>query len=213
MPARKSNEPYYSNLVSSIRAQLNDVHYDQFVVDSVSAEVSGHDKDVFVPRLALTRNTNEFTADGKYELPPAAADLLKQPANLDFTLNVTQLADFWQADSPDKIAGTLQGDGQLRFQNAAGTGQLKIFGQNITAKNLLVRQLTTQASMNGSTIYLNDLTAALSEKDSVKATGTFSLQKPNHYSGKLIADIADLGVFKPILKAAHNQNDLAGSLR
>ena len=213
MPARKSNEPYYSNLVSSIRAQLNDVHYDQFVVDSVSAEVSGHDKDVFVRRLALTRNTNEFTADGKYELPPAAADLLKQPANLDFTLNVTQLADFWQADSPDKIAGTLQGDGQLRFQNAAGTGQLKIFGQNITAKNLLVRQLTTQASMNGSTIYLNDLTAALSEKDSVKATGTFSLQKPNHYSGKLIADIADLAVFKPILKAAHNQNDLAGSLQ
>ena len=107
----------------------------------------------------------------------------------------------------------LQGDGQLRFQNAAGKGQLKIFGQNITAKNLLVRQLTTQASMNGSTIYLNDLTAALSEKDSVKATGTFSLQKPNHYSGKLIADIADLAVFKPVLKAAHNQNELAGSLQ
>ena len=146
-------------------------------------------------------------------MPPVAADPLKQPANLDFTLNVTQLADFWQADSPDKIAGTLQGDGQLRFQNAAGTGQLKIFGQNITAKNLLVRQLTTQASMNGSTIYLNDLTAALSEKDSVKATGTFSLQKPNHYSGKVIADIADLAVFKPVLKAAHNQNELAGSLR
>ncbi len=213
MPASKSEEPYYRNLVSSIHAELSDVHYDQYVVDSVSAEIGGHDKDVSVRRIMLTRNANEFTAEGKYELPLLSADPLKQPGNLDFTLNVTQLADFWQTDSPDKIAGMLQGDGQLRFQNGTGKGQLKIFGQNITAKNLLVRQLTTQASMNGSTIYLNDLTAALSEKDSVKASGTFSLQKPNHYSGKLIADIADLAVFKPVLKAAHNQNELAGSLQ
>ncbi len=107
----------------------------------------------------------------------------------------------------------LQGDGQLRIENAAGKGQLKIYGQNISAKNLLVRQLTTQASMSENTIYLNDLTATLSEKDSVKASGTFALQKPHHYSGKVIADIANLSVFEPVLRAANNQNELAGSLK
>ena len=84
MPASKTKEPYYSNLVSSIRAQLNDVHYDQFVADSVSAEISGHDKDVFVRRLALTRNANEFAAEGKYELPLPSADPLKQPGQSRF---------------------------------------------------------------------------------------------------------------------------------
>ena len=123
------------------------------------------------------------------------------------------MSDYWQSDSADKIAGALQGDAQLQVKNAAGRGQLKIYGQNITAKNLLVRQFTTQASMNDSTIYLNDLTATLSDKDSVKATGTLSLQEPHHYSGKLIADVTDLAIFKPVLKTAGNQNELAGSLR
>ena len=40
MPPRKSNEPYYTNLVSTVRAELTDVHYDQYLVDSVRAEVS-----------------------------------------------------------------------------------------------------------------------------------------------------------------------------
>ena len=159
------------------------------------------------------RNANEVSLEGKYELPPAGADPLQQPADFDFTLNVPQLADYWQSSSPDKIAGMLQGDGQIRVKNLVGSGQLKIYGQNIAANNLLVRQFTTQASMSESIIYLNDLTATLSDKDSIKAQGTFSLRRPHHYSGKVLADIADLSVFKPVLKAAQNQNELAGALK
>ena len=213
MPSRKSKEPYYTNLVSNVRAELTDVHYDQYLVDSVRAEVSSNGKDVSFHRVAIMRNANELSAEGKYELPLAGADPLQQPADFNFALNVPQLADYWQSNSPDKIAGMLQGDGQLRVKDAAGRGQLKIYGQNIAAKNLLVRQFTTQASMSETTIYLNDLTATLSDKDSVKAQGTFSLRKPHHYSGKVLADIADLSVLKPLLKAAQNQNELAGVLK
>jgi translocation-and-assembly-module (TAM) inner membrane subunit TamB-like protein len=213
MPSRKSKEPYYTNLASTIRAELSDVHYEQYLVDSVRAELSSRGKDVSFHRVAIMRNANELSLKGQYELPPAGTDPLQQPADFNFALNVPQLADYWQPNSPDKIAGTLQGDGQLRAKNAAGSGQLKIYGQNITAKNLLVRQFTTQASMSESTVYLNDLTATLSDKDSVKAQGTFSLRKPHHYSGKVLADIADLSVFKPVLKAAQNQNELAGALK
>ena len=213
MPSRKSKEPYYTNLASTIRTELSDVHYDQYLVDSVRAELSSRGKDVSFHRVAIMRNANELSLKGVYELPPAGADPLEQPADFNFALNVPQLADYWQSNSPNKIAGVLQGDGQLRVKNAAGSGQLKIYGQNVTAKNLLVRQFTTQASMSENTIYLNDLTATLSDKDSVKAQGTFSLQRSHHYSGKVLADIADLSVLKPLLKAAQNQNELAGALK
>ena len=213
MPSRKSNEPYYTNLISNVQAELTDVHYDQYLADSVRADASSNDKNVSVHRVVMKRNANEISVEGKYELPPAEADLLKQPADFNLMLNVPQLADYWQSDSPDKIAGILQGDAQLRVKNAAGSGQMKIYGQNIAAKNLLVRQFTAQSSMSENTIYLNDLTATLSDKDSIKAQGAFSLQKPHHYSGKVLADITDLSVFKPLLKAAKNQNELAGALK
>jgi hypothetical protein len=213
MPPPESKEPYYTNLISNVRADFSNVHYAQYLFDSLHAAVNSSGKDVSVRRVAIVRNANELNVEGKYELPPGGADPRKQPAEFNLVLNVPQLADYWQRDDPEKIAGLLQGDGQLEVKDRAGRGQLKIYGQDIWAKNLLVRQLTGQASMNGSTIYCNDLTATLSEKDYVKATGTFSLQEPHHYSGKVTADIADLSTFKPVLKAAHNQNELAGSLK
>jgi autotransporter translocation and assembly factor TamB len=213
MASRRSNEPYYTNLASTIRAELNEVHCDQYVVDSMRVELSSSGKDVSFHRVAIKRNANELSLEGKYALPPVGADPLRQPAHFNFALQIPELADFWQPDSPDKIAGMLQGDGHLRVKNAARAGQLKIDGQNITARNLLVRQFTTQASLSDDTIHLTDFSATLSDKDFAKAEGTFSLQKPYHYSGKVVADIANLAVFKPLLRAAHNQNELAGALK
>ena len=71
MPSRKSKEPYYTNLASTVRAELSDVHYDQYLVDSVRAELSGSGKDVSFRRVAIMRNANELNLEGKYELPPA----------------------------------------------------------------------------------------------------------------------------------------------
>jgi autotransporter translocation and assembly factor TamB len=209
----KLKEPYYSNLVSTIRVEANDVHHAQYIADSAHAEIDIRNKEVFVRSATLVRNTNELSLQGKYELPPTAAELFRQAGDFDVTLSVPQLADFWESDSPDKIAGILQGDGHLRFKEGTGTGHLKVYGEHIAAKNLLVRQISAQTSMNGNTVYLDDLTATLSDKDSVKATGTFSLQKPHRYSGKLDADIADLSVLEPVLRAVQNQNELAGALK
>ncbi len=212
MPPPKTQEPYYINLSSHVRVTLGDVHYNRYLADSVRITASSEGKAVLVQPLTVVRNANELSIDGKYDLPAPGMNPLRQPADFNLALHIPQLAEFWQADAPDKIAGQAEGDGQISVRDGAGSGQLKIYGQSITAKNLLVRKLTTQASMNNNIIYLNDLTATLSDKDSVKATGTFALQKPHHYSGKLHADIADLSVFEPFLKAAHNQNALAGSL-
>lgn len=212
MPPPKTNEPYYANLASSIHAELNDLHYEAYLVDSVRAEVSSQGNAVSFHPVAIVRNANELTLQGKYELPPPGRDFAHQPADLNLAFRAPQLADYWKGDAEDKVSGMLEGNGQISLRNAAGKGQLSIYGQNIVAQNLLVKQLTTQASMNGSSLYLNDLTAMLSEKDYIGAHGAFSFQKPHHYAGELIANIADLATLKPLLKASGNENKLAGSL-
>ena len=64
MPSRKSKEPYYTNLVSNVRAELSDVHYDQYLVDSVRADASSSGKDVSFHRVAMKGNANEISVEG-----------------------------------------------------------------------------------------------------------------------------------------------------
>jgi len=212
MARGETNQPYYTNLVSRIHADLTDVHHDEYVIDSIRADVSIDGAAVSLHPLAIVRNTNELSVRGKYQLPPPGGNLLHQPADLNLSFRVPQLADYWSSDAGDKIAGFLEGDAQLHLADGSGKGQLNIYGQDIAAQNLVVRHFTTQAVMNGKTIYLNDLTATLSDKDYVGAHGTFSLEKPHHYTGQLIASVADLSVLKPLLKTSGNESELAGAL-
>src|SRR5207248_3917601 len=61
-------------------------------------------------------------------------------------------------------------------------------------------------------VYVNDFTANLNERDYIAGNGVFSLDNPHSYSGKISARVADLARLKPILVAAGNNNELAGSL-
>ncbi|HKP93694.1 MAG TPA: translocation/assembly module TamB domain-containing protein, partial [Chthoniobacterales bacterium] len=56
------------------------------------------------------------------------------------------------------------------------------------------------------------LTAKLNEHDYIAGNMILSLDKPWHYSGKLSANVGDLARLKPILVAAGNNNEIAGSL-
>src|SRR5207249_1290797 len=71
---------------------------------------------------------------------------------------------------------------------------------------------SAQASIARNVVYVNDLTAALNEKDYIGATGVLALQKPYRYSGSLVVNLADVSTLKPLLEASGNKNQLAGSL-
>ena len=62
------------------------------------------------------------------------------------------------------------------------------------------------ASISNSVIYLNDFSATLNDTDFVNATGTFNLQPPHHYSGKVSANVANLATLQPLLARFGNQN-------
>ena len=112
-------------------------------------------------------NGKPLVVRGKYQLPPPNARALEQPADLQLIFRAPQVADYWQGDAPGKVTGQLQADGNVRVRKGVASGQLDLFGQEIAAQRLLVRQLSTQVSIANNVAYLNDLTATLTEKDYV----------------------------------------------
>ena len=91
-------------------------------------------------------------------------------------------------------------------------GQLTLNGADIRAKDLLIKQFTTGATIAHSVVYLNDLRATMNEKDYVGANGKIALAKPFSYTGSLTADVKDLSTFEPLLRALGHPTPLAGSL-
>src|SRR4029453_11743594 len=74
-----------------------------------------------------------------------------------------------------------------------------------------VPQLTGAGSIWQSTIFLNDLTASLNQRDFVNGQGTLDLRGERKFAGKLAIDIADASTLKPLLEAGGNKTELGGS--
>jgi autotransporter translocation and assembly factor TamB len=197
-----TEEPFYANLDSSVQAELSDVRYDQCVIDSVRAQITSKDAKVSFGPVSAQRRNNLLLVRGNYQLPPPNGKALEQPADLQLSFRAPQLADYWQDDAPRKVTGELQADGNIAIRGGVTSGQINLSGQEIAAQKLIVKQLSVQTVIANDTVYLNDLTASLNDKDYVKAHGTVKLQKPFAYTGVATANLADLSKFEPLLAGA-----------
>ena len=227
LPATDSaGEPFYANLDSLVQAELSDVRYDQYVIDSVRVQITSKDAKVSFGPVSAQRRNNILLVRGNYQLPTSNGKALKQPADLQLSFRAPQLADYWQDDAPKKVTGELQADGNIAIRGGVTSGQINFSGQEIAAQKLVVKQLSMQTAIANDTVYLNDLTATLNDKDYVNAHGTVKLQKPFEYIGVATANLADLSKFEPLLaggspggpgsatpaRVAEKKTPLAGSL-
>ena len=218
-PNKKKSPPLYDGLTSHIQAQLEDVRYADYAVDRAQADVKSSGAKVSLESLTATDNSNVLQASGTFQLPPPNEKLLEQPTNLQFHLNAPQLSDYWRSDAPNKVTGEMEGDGSVRIRKGVANGKINLNGQSISIQRLLVRQMDLQATIAKNTVYLNDLTATLNAQDYIKAQGALNLQKPYHYSGSAVANLADLSTFQPLLNMigtkpadSEEKTHLAGSL-
>ena len=131
----------------------------------------------------------------------------------DIALNAPDAGDFWVADSPSRVSGPLQSQAQIEWKQEVASGQLWLAGSNLRMRDLVLRQISAQCSISNSDVYVNDFSASLNNTDYVNATGTFNLRPPHHYSGKASANVSNLAVFEPLLRAFGNQSQLAGSFK
>ena len=212
MSATKEAKAYYAGLRSQIHVEMVDVHSDENLFDSVVADLSGEDASIRLERMVAVRKQNSVTVAGNYLLPDDLTHAPTQPANFTISLGAIELGDYWPEDSPNRITGPLQLTGEITIRDGKADGYASIYGSNLKFRNLIVPQVSGQASISQNVVYLSDFTANLNERDYINGNGTFALDKPHHYSGKVFASVADLSRLKPILAAAGNDNELAGSL-
>ena len=194
-------EPFYANLISTIEAELHEVHSDRFVVDRIQAAIKTNDATVSFAPLEVQRKANRLIVQGNYQLPPPGGEGLQQPADLQFTLNVPELGDYWEAEAPDKVTGQLQGNGRVQVRNRVANGSISVTGQQIAVKKLVVRQLALQTTITNNLLQLTDLTATINDQDYLQATGEVRLEEPFQYKAKATAHLADLSAFEPLLNA------------
>jgi hypothetical protein len=212
MPPADLQKVYYADLQSEIHLEMTDLRSGDYLMDSVHADLRSDGAAVKIERVAAVRNQNNFIATGDYQLPDDFTAARTQPARFEVSLGAPNLADYWVADAQNKVTGPLQVTGEVALREGKAQGQLSVYGSNLKSRNLTIPQLSAQASIWNNVVYLNDFTASLNERDYMGGSGVLSLDKPYHYSGKVFVNVADLARLKPILVAAGNNNEIAGSL-
>jgi autotransporter translocation and assembly factor TamB len=206
-------KPWFAGLRTAMEFTVTGVRYRDYVVDSVEGSMNGSDEVLGLDRLNVKRNQNELNIRGGYRLPEQIGNALSQPVQLDVALNAPEVGDFWVAESPNKITGPLQMTAHVERKQGITDGQVSLSGSNLKMRDLVVQRLNAQSSIANNVIHLNECSATLNNTDFVNATGTFVLQPPHHYNGKMSASVANLAVLEPLLRASGNQNQLAGSFK
>ncbi len=204
--------PFYDGLSSNADVDLRDVRYGEYAIDQVQGTVKTDGPKVTLAPLVATRNQNVLQANGTFHLPPPNEKLINQPADLQFALRAPQVSDYWQSDAPNKVTGALQVDGDVRIRGGIANGAIGLFGQEISAQKLVVKQLSLQSTIANDVFYLNDLTATLNAQDYINAHGQVKLQKPYNYAGAATVNLADLSTFEPLFATPEKKTQLAGSL-
>ena len=204
---------WFADLRTAMEFNLTGIRYRDYAIDSAEGSSNSSDDVLGLDRFILRRRENELNVHGRYILPAEVSTFASQPADIDVTLNAANVGDFWVADSPTKVSGPLQLQAQIQWKQEIANGQISLSGTNLVMRDLVFRQVSTQCSISNSVIYLNDSRATLNDTDFVIATGTLNLRRPYDYSGKVSANVANLATFQPLLRAAGNQNALAGAVK
>jgi len=203
---------WFADLRTAMEFSLTGVRYRDYVFDSAEGSLNSSDDVLGLDRLNVRRKQNELTVRGRYLLPAEVGKFTLQPAQIDVALNAADAGDFWVGDSPTRVSGPLQLAGQLQWKQELANGQIWVSGANLSMRDLVFRQLSSQCGISNNVLYVNDLRAVLNDSDYVNATGRLNLRRPYYYTGKISANVANLSTLQPLLRASGNQNDLAGSL-
>ncbi|MDQ2919020.1 MAG: translocation/assembly module TamB domain-containing protein, partial [Verrucomicrobiota bacterium] len=212
MPPPNAEKIYYSDLQTETHLDATNVRVNDFEFDTATAVVKSVNDLVTIEQADGVREGNVAKVRGTYRLPIDFAQAHLQPGDLQVSLDAKELGDFWIENIATRVTGPLQINGDIQLRDGIANGGVSIYGQNLRAQNLVIPQVSSRIAIYRNVIYVNDLTATLNGKDFVRVDGQFSIDKPYRYKGSLSANISDLSQFKPILAAAGNKSELAGSL-
>jgi TamB, inner membrane protein subunit of TAM complex len=209
--AQKKDTSWFEGIRADVNIVLSAARNNEFIVDSVSAHLEENGDLININNLTIQRGPNQITGSGSVRLLAHEKDFTKQPATVQFAIDAPQTGDFWNENSPNRVTGVFNGSGNVQWNGAVADGWFNVYGTNLQARNLSVPQLSGTGSIWQSTVFLNDLTASLNQRDFVNGQGTLDLRGERKFAGKLAIDIADLNTLKPLLEASGNKMEVGGS--
>ncbi len=205
-------KPWFADLQTKTNLEVSTIRYRAYAVDSLKGSLESADDILTAERLNLTRGQNELNARGHCRLPKDLGNFAATSANTEIVFHGKEVGDFWATDADDRIAGQLEASAQLQWKNRSVSGAMSASSANLEMQDLVYKQLSVQCTIANNVVYLNDFTARLKETGFVDANGVVDLHPPFHYSGKLAANVPNLSVLEPLLRASGNRNQLAGSV-
>lgn len=208
---QKKDAPWFEGMRANVNVAVSAARTHEFIVDSISAHLKENSDVVSVDNFSVQRRSNQIAGSGSIRLLAEEKDFTKQPATIQFTVTAPQAGDFWEGNSPNRVTGVFDASANVRWNGVNADGSFNVYGTNLQTRNLSVPQLSGAGSIWQSTIFLNDLTANLNQRDFVNGQGTLSLRDERKFEGKVAIDIADLNTLKPLLQASGNKTELAGS--
>src|SRR5207249_2959081 len=113
----EAKKAWYADLRSETALHIANLKFRDYAADSVEGSLRSVDDLLTFEHLFVKRNENEFSANGEYHLPAAFRDAAQQPAKVDVSLNAIELGNYWTTNSPDKVTGPLQINGQVQWNN------------------------------------------------------------------------------------------------
>lgn len=209
--AQKKDSPWFEGIRADVNVVLSGARNNEFVIDTVSAHLEENGDFININNLTIRRGPNQITSSGSVRLLADEKDFTKQPATVQFAINAPQTGDFWNENLPNRVTGVFNASGSVRWNGAVADGWFNVYGTGLQARNLFVPQLSGTGLIWQSTVFLNDLTANLNQRDFVNGQGTLDLRGERQFAGKLAIDIADLNTLKPLLEASGNKMELGGS--
>ena len=208
---QKKGAPWFEAMRADMTVLLSAVRNNEFAVDTISAQLQENGDLVNINNFTIQRGLNQIAGSGSLRLLADEKDFTKQPATIQFAIDAPRTGDFWNGDSPNRVSGVFNASGTARWNGAIADGWFNVYGANLQTRNLSVPQLSGTGSIWQSTLFLNDLTANLNQRDFVTGQGTLDLRGERKFAGKLAIDIADLNKLKPLLEGSGNKMELGGS--
>ena len=203
--------PWFDSLVASGSFAAATVRRGDYVADNVTAQFEQRGSRLLLKDAVLQRAQNQIILNGAVHLLANPTEFSQQPAEAEVTISAPQVGDFWATESPNRVNGTFNGLGVVRWNGSLADGSFNAYGSNFKVRNLTIPQLSTTASLWQSKIFLNDFTANINQRDFVNAQGTIELRGNKTFAGRIGIDIADAATLKPLLEAFGNKSELGGA--
>ena len=206
-------KPFFDGLQTKLRSTLNNVRYGPYVLDSVTLGVTTDGPDAKVETVEAVRGPNRVALSARYALPAPGVDPLQQPLTADLNVDAPDLSRLSADLKTEPLAGRFAAKGHVETVNGALKGGLDLTGRDLAARGLKVQTVDGNVGVENNVITANTLKVRLDDRSGLDVSGTFGLDGPKPFTGKVDVNLPDLGILAPALKANGVDKPLAGSLR